>query len=82
MVLYDIIKQGYLLLLATKKGTFQRKVSIDMQRVNECCELYCLPEMVQVLVFIYRRHHPASVDIFQKRRTVHRQREEPGLYQI
>ena len=82
MALYDIIKQGYLLLLTAKKGTFQRKVSIGLIRVNEILKLICLPEMVQVLVFIYRGHHPAGVHLLQERRTIHCQGKEYRVYQI
>ena len=82
MALYDIIKQGYLLLLTTKKGAFQRKVSIVLIRVDECFKLICLPEMEQVLVFVHRGWYPAGVYLFQERRTVHCQREECWLYQI
>lgn len=38
--------------------------------------------MVQVLVFVYRRHYSAGIDLFQERRAVHRQRKERRLYQI
>lgn len=84
MAPYDIIKQGYLLLLTGKKGAFQRKVRLysDLLCIRWAISVPFPSEMDQVLVFVHRRRHAVSNDLFQEWRAVYCQRKERWFYQI